>query len=467
MNKSVKKWSGIAIRAVCLGIFGVQLVYALLWAFYNGNNIQDFYDSALYIKSAVTMAGDGWRLIGYSAILHVFMGMQQGLGDYYVVPLYLTQAGVSLLCFTWGCKTLAELWLKRTVSYRTMLLPALYILTLPVVWQMQFAVLPDAFCIALAVLLFSKLAECVWDVKSLRWDAALVLLGCLLMTGLLHRHYFYGELLLCCVCVLFVLVRAGKKKYRTKESFLLAGIIMVCVCVTAVISCTVNAKGLTNSQYAKYSLTADMWDAFVYPNIQADYSQYPQNVKDALPQTYVDEYGSYYEYNMSYIAPAVESADPDNAEAIYMQMVQTGLSLHGREKAIGLAKEGIAYVLFPAGMIKYMYFNGNSLYGHNIMKMYETAPKLTIDYMHIGMNGLGLITLFGVFIFVSNIISDRKQNVRKVYVLLYCALGICAMVCPAMLFNMIGFDYRFGIFSAFVWAVFALLNVYESREKEK
>ena len=74
-------------------------------------------------------------------------------------------------------------------------------------------------------------------------------------------------------------------------------------------------------------------------------------------------------------------------------------------------------------------------------------------------------TVFGLILQRFN--AERINPERKVYVLLYCALGICAMVCPAMLFNMIGFDYRFGIFSAFVWAVFALLNVYESREKEK
>lgn len=467
MNKSVTKWPGIISRAVCLGIFGVQLVYALVWAFRNGNNIQDFYDTAIYIKSAVTMSGDGWRLLGYSVILHLFLGMQQWLGDSYVVPLYLMQGCVSLLCFAQGCKTFAELWLQKKISYNKMLFPALYILTLPVIWQMQFAVLPDALCLALTVLLFSKMAECLWDYRTLRWDAVLIMLGCLLMIGILHRHYFYGAVLLCFISVMIMLLRSCKKKYRTRESFLMAGITLVCVSITAVLSFTMNAKGIENENYAKYSLTADMWDTFVYPNIQEDYAQYPQTVKDVLPQAYVDEYGSYYEYNMSYIASVIENADPDHAEEIYLEMIQTGLSLHGKEKAVGMAKEGISYVLFPAGMIKYMYFNGNSLYGHNIMKMYETAPKLTIDYMHIGMNGLGIVTVLGLLMFVMNMISDKKHYIHKAHVLLYCALGVFVFICPVMIFSMIGFDYRVGIFSAFIWAMLALLNQYERQEKEK
>ena len=45
MNNKVKKWFRLSIMAICTGIGMVQLIYAIIWAFQNGNNVQDFFDS--------------------------------------------------------------------------------------------------------------------------------------------------------------------------------------------------------------------------------------------------------------------------------------------------------------------------------------------------------------------------------------------------------------------------------------
>lgn len=465
MNKCIMKRLKSICMAACVGIGLIQIYYALLWAFQNGTNIQDFYDTAIYMENAVLQSGDGWRLMGYSVVLRPFLAMQDMLGDYFIIPLYIVQALISLLCFAQGFKTFGRIVSGKEIKYVSMLLPAVYILTVPIVWQMQFAVLPDALCVALVVLLFSKLAECMWDSENMHWDSMLIILGCLLMLSMLHRHYFYGAFLLGAVCGLIVLFRSIHKKYRRKENFLLAGSLILCIFISAGLSVSVNSKMHNEESYVEYSLAADLWDGFIYPNIREDYSYYPETVREVLPVECVEQYGDFYERYMTYIAPVIAEASPENTEKIFIQMVETGIAIHKEEMVTGLCKEGISYALLPVAMIKYMYFNGNSLYGHNLVKMYETNPDLTLDYMHIGMNGFAVVSVLGILMYAAEFVSNKSARYNRVLILLYGILGIMVMMLPFMILTVIRFDYRYGLFPAFIWGTMALLSIYETENK--
>lgn len=466
MNKNFAKNLKNICMAVCVGIGAVQVCYALLWAFQNGTDIQDFYDTSIYIENALLMNNDGWRLPAYSLFVRVFLDMQGSLGDCYLVLLYLTQVTISLLCFAGGCKTLAELLYDKKVSYVKMFLPAGYILTIPIVWQMQFAVLPDALCVAITVLMVSKLATCLWKYRKAQWDAFLVILGCLCLLGVMHRHYFYGATLFCVACSLILLIRNVNKKYRCKEGMIAAGALFVCVIVTAVVTVSAASKYEKDENYVTYSLAADLLDSFVYPNIREDYQHYPGEVHEILPKEYVEEYGDNYERYMIYIASHIEEADSGAADRLYLQMVKTGISLHGKEIASKFIKEAVAYHFLPFAMVKYMYFNGNSLYGHNLMKMYEATPKLTVDYMHTGMIGFGVISLLGIITCVADAIVQKDKRKHLIRILLFSALNIFTITLPIMLLNVLRFDYRYGLVTVFVWGSLALLSIWNNSKKD-
>lgn len=466
MSNHITKWIKNGCKAVCVGVGAIQLIYAILWAFQNGNNIQDFHDTAIYLDNAVTMAGDGWRLLGYSAFVRFFMKLQQFVGDYYVIPIYLVQVCISLLCFAQGCKTFTELLFKQKVSYKKMLLPAIYILTIPTVWQMQFAVLPDALCVAMVVLLFSKLATCIWDYRNLQWDSFVIVLGCLLLISVFHRHYFYASIFLCTLSAMVVLFRSTKKKYRNRNSFFFVGILLVSMSVTLALSGSVNSKYTQDEDYMEYSLAADLWTAFVYPNVREDYPHYPQLVKEALPQYIVTGYGDNYERYMNVIGPEIEMSNPETAEVVYLEMVKTGLNLHTKEILGGLVKEGVDYAFFPVSMERCIYNNTNSLFGHNLVKMYEMSPVLTVDYMHIGVNGLLAVSILGILMFLVRLVNDKELRPDRVYVSLYCILGLIGITAPLMLFNVIKFDYRLGMFAAFIWSAFAVVNIFGAENQE-
>ena len=133
MKNRIQKRIRIAAMAICAGIACVQIAYAIIWAIRNGNHIQTFYDTSLYLSGAQSLVSDGWRLIGYSLFLRVFMLFEVLLGDYYVVLLYIVQVGISLYCYAVGCKIFAKLVWGKDVSTKKMLFPAIYIVTIPVV----------------------------------------------------------------------------------------------------------------------------------------------------------------------------------------------------------------------------------------------------------------------------------------------------------------------------------------------
>ena len=155
MNDKRIKWLKVIGLSVCFGIGVAQLFFALCWAWKNGSNVQDFYDTGIYFRDALNMTCDGWRLTGYSCVLRVFMWFESILGDYYIVMLYLFQAIISLLCFTEGCRSIGKYLFDCSLSFYKLILPAVYIITLPVIWQMQFAVLPDALCLSLTILVLA------------------------------------------------------------------------------------------------------------------------------------------------------------------------------------------------------------------------------------------------------------------------------------------------------------------------
>ncbi len=460
MINKILKWIRISCMAICAGIFFVQLVYAFLWSANNGNNIQDFYDTSIYLGNATLLKSDGWRLIGYSLFVRLFMLTEGILGSYYVILLYVSQVIISLLCYAQGCKTLVKLLFEKDIQLKWMLVPATYIVTIPVIWQMQFAILPDAVCMAITVLLFSILGECLWSYKSFLWKKLLVEGGLLLLLGFLHRHYFYAGILLTIMVLLIVLLRSMKRKYRNKEVLFTVLVMVGCVSATSVVSCIGNAVIPKAGTYATYSASADLWKRFVYPDIYENYPHYTERIVAIIPDYVAKACDEHYEYYMNSLIPMIENMNPEDAESICFEVARIGFALHREEMIKGSVKEGISYAFMPLAMEKYMYNNGNSLYGYNFTRMYDVCPNIASDYMHIGMNGFCLLSMFGALMCIMEFWVDKKHNRSRFLTLAYCAGNIICVTIPIMFFAIMKFDYRIGLFSVFIWGMVTLINIF-------
>ncbi len=465
MSNKCIKWVKLIGMAILAGIGTVQLVYAVAWAIGNGNNVQDFYDTALYLANAEKLTCDGWRLMGYSYILRFFMLFKGMLGDSYVILLYATQAVISVVCFAEGFRSIMHMMLGRKMSFYRALLPAVYIVTIPVIWQMQFAILPDAICLSLVVLLFAKTSEAFYDYKKFRWDCYLVIVGCLLILGIMHRHYFYGAFLVMVIEAVALLVRLSIKKYRTMEIFLGICVTIIMVALLPIAVKEVNESSPKEGIYATYSVEADLWSRFVYPNLEQDYPEYSERITAIVNDYAVSVCGGTYEYYMNSIGPMIEMNNPEEASDIYWEMVETGWMLHEKEMIKGMTKEVVSYLFMPVSVVKYMYYSGVSLYGYNYTKMHEMSPTLTADYMHVSMNGFMVVSLIGCSMFILFFMTEKDARGRKIFAGLRIVGALLCITLPMMIFSVARFDYRIGLFSVFIWAAFALANMCGQRSK--
>ena len=453
MSKKITGWLRLAALALWTGIFMIQFIYAVGWAVQNGNNIQDFYDTAVYLRSAQEFTGDGWHLLGYACILRWFQGLTGIIGDSYVVVLYLVQTLCSLAAFTYGVKVVSKVIWNHNILWWKAGVIALYLVTLPVIWQLQFALLPDAFCLALLVLLFSQLLEILFQHKMLRWERMWILCGVCLLLGITHYHSFYAASGLILIAVGILLIKQIRKEYRSRNGILAAVFLVVILGLTALIGTGVNESIPKAEPYAKHTVVAELWSRFVFPHLQEDYAFYPEEVKQVFPEEVLLKGSEYYEFYLSEVIPYIETKAGDNTSDMCKNMVITSFQLHRNEAIKSFLKESIAYGFIPLFMEKYMYENSGSLYGHNLMKMWEKAPELTVDYMHISMNGFLIVCCFGIVLLLFEWISGIKRLRHVIKAVLTSGFCIAGAIVPMMVFSFEKFDYRIGLFSFFIWGV--------------
>lgn len=467
MNNKIIKWVRIVFLAMLAGIGIVQCVYALLWAIGNGSHVQNFYDSKVYIANALSGSSDGWRLAGYALVIRIFMLLEGILKEYYVVGIYVFQVICSLLCFSEGFRCTVVYLFGKQISYKKALLFAGYIVTIPIVWQMQFAILPDAICLALTVLIFAGLTKLFFEKDRLLWANLLVMGVSILLLGVFHRHYFYGVVVMAVVTAVILLGRQLSKKHRAKKGLFTALILVLLIVVLPISTTKINQSVSKSGTYATYTMAADLWKRFVFPDLHENYPHYTERITDIIPEYVTEICEEYYEYYMNSIGPMIELSNPQEATSIYFEMARIGFALHREDMIKSAVKEATAYCFMPIAMEKYMYNNGNSLYGHNYIKMYECSPKLTANYMHIGMNGFCIISILGCLMFAMEWLYSKQLRRQRIQTLLWGVLAIGVITAPMMIFAVAKFDYRIGLFSVFIWAVLAMASFYKTEEAKQ
>ena len=457
------------LLAMAVGIVAVQVVYAAVWAILNGNNIQDFYDTAIYLRSAQSFTSDGWRLAGYACILRLFMGIKGVLGDYYVLPLYLMQLACSTVSFAYAIKIMAKVFWDRICTWKVAMAGATYLVTLPVVWQMQFAVLPDAFCLALLVLLFSQILLLLFEKEEMKWERLWIVTGALLLLGVMHHHYFYGGVCLVVIAIIGLFMKQVFRKYRSKAGITITVGLAIVLLLTCGICFGVNASIPQEETYAKHTFAAELWSRFVYPHGLEDFASYPEEVRNVIASEVSMTGKEPYEYYMTDLMPALENGLNEDATHYVGEMAKQSFLSHRNEAIKSFIKEGVAYAFMPVAVVKYMYQNGGSLYGHNLIKMWEKSPKLTTDYMHICMNGFLMMCGLGSILFLSAVVAKEIKIRQGIKVVLAAGLSIVGVTLPIMLFAFEKFDYRVGLFSVFVWgaSVVSLMIGKEWRKKDE
>ena len=450
------------LMAVCSGILIVQCIYALVWMWHNLNTTQDFNETIKYVELANTLKGDSWYLLGYPIFLKLFVSLEKIIGDCYVVLIYVVQVAVSYTCFTYGCKVMAELLYQKQIKLKKVLLPAVYSLTVPIVWQMQFALLPDALCLAMLVLVSALITECIRKYRRPGIGKMIFLFCITILLGVFQRHYFYAALFMILCGALIVLMRAIKNYIKEVKFYIIITAILLSVCVMPAMMNILNQVGTSEDSDIIYSVELDLWERFVYPNIVFDYAYYTPEIKSALTEETCVVGSEYWEYYRTKIASEMQQNAGKDAKRLYGEMVRISYAVHKGDIISQTVKESIAYILIPIAMEKYMYHNANSLYGYNVTRMYEQCPGITMDFLHMGMNGFMIVSALGILLFLLKLFRKSENTSRNIAIIAYYLGMIVCGTIPIMLFSVAKFDYRIGLFSIYIYGAVSTLSIFES-----
>lgn len=458
-------WCKRILMSVWLAAFLLQLVLAVCWAVQNWNCVQEFYDTKIYIDGIINRTTDGWHLPGYSVLLFVIRKFFGFVKAEYIPGVYMFQVLFSLFCFTEGLRSLVKAWTGRHLSYLYAVLAGIYILTLPTIWQMQFALLPDAMCLAATCILAVKLLEMIRDPLKFRWDCLYVVAGALLLTGTYERHYFYGCLVLT-ICFGFAAVISKIKTFKGlkkewKTAVFLPAVIVIVTFATMLYPRAIGIAG----PYPSYSITADFMRRTVVPYVtetskdaNEEWSAY---ITPELVKAHEDSEIGFY----TAILPSIEQRTAPAQDSVYADLILYSMKRNGADILSRFVKETAGYLVAPFSNVKYIYAAGNSHYGYNFSRMWLQAPKLTGMYMRVGTIGFALVVTTGIACAIFLSIKDKKYFKNLLRTLLLSLSAIVCITVPLALFATRMYDYRLSLFAQCVWVTPILFGMFQGFAK--
>lgn len=455
------------LLVIWMTVFVIQLGLAIAWAVMNLNTTQEFYETGIYVNSLIERTNDGWHLPGYSVMMLVIRKCFGFVKERYVLGIYAIQILFSWFCLTEAVRSLIKVFARRNLSYKYAVWAGLYILTIPMVWQMQLAILPDAMCLAATVILFAKLLELNQDSKVFRWDCFYVMAGALLLTGTFHRYYFYGCTMLVAAFWLINVLRRIFKAKEVNANWKTSLFMPLILTITIVVSCLYPFTIGISGQYPSYSLTADIMRRTVVPYLTETSKHYDDSLKEHVTRQMIKEHENSEIGFYTFIAPEIEEKLGDESKTVYQKMIHKSILINGKSIAKDLAKELAAYVATPVSFVKYIYNSGNSRFGYNLTRMLGKSPILTLRYMMFGTNGMSLIVLLSMMLGLAESILSKKAGKSLLYKVGIMLMSLILVTVPQMLFATNRTDYRIGLFALLVWLLGAVsLIVKEFAKKE-
>ncbi len=441
---------------VFIAVFSLQVGLAVVWAFSASQSVQGFYETEIYVQSIGRRTTDGWHLPGYSVLLFCIRRVFGFAENAYLPGTYLFQAAFSVFCFSEAVRSVVLTVTKRNLNYGYALLAAVYIVTNPMIWQMQFALLPDAMCLAATVILFAKLLELCRPQNSFRLYCLYVVAGALLLTGTYDYRYFYACVSLSVVMSMIAVIRLWKKKALRREAYKVMFLTPTVLVLVSMIAAYYPAFVGIDGSYPRYSFSKDLMHRMVLPYFAEANEHYSEEISVYLTEDMIVSASSGETNFYTGFLPALEAEADENAENVNRQMISETVRLHGKDIIKRILKEMAGYLFAPVSFVKYTYHSGNAQFGYNLSRMWEQQPVLADFYTIIGTNGMCIFVLSSLLLTFAELIIKKEKagNVLSVLGVLMCAVILVTF--PKMLFAPIQIDYRVGLFALAAWNIAAV-----------
>lgn len=474
MSKAVKEKIIAVVFGAVHGVVLLQTILAAVWAFQNFTTIQAFEESRIYLSMAEGMYSDGFRLIGYPLFLRLCMWLGGVMKVPYTIFVYLLQLIIVNALVDKGMAAFLRGIVGRKVSTRHVAAITALAVTNPFVWQMIFAVLPDAFCFGLTFYLLGNMFLWMKKKEADTTIFAIVTFAALLVLSLLERKAFWVSLTSVICFIIIGWIRTARNYGKTKEKpsparFLVpvAGMI-ICLSVAVMVNGAIK-KNTAAKDSMDYSLEADAMKRFVYPNLADGYIYYSEEFKAQISNETLQKIQSaglteYYDT----LGPAMVKVWGNQRTVKMCRMLNTESAKYRKTFLLkSVAKDWFAGTFSPFVLAKRTYPFGDSVNPLYLNLMWTKAPTLTLLYMNVGRWGFPVCI---ILLLAGGILCLPKSGKTRVWMSvkhsIFFACLIAQTALSTLLLSVPEFDFRNCLLPCMLWAVWGMSMIIFEKDEE-
>lgn len=474
MNKSVKEKCISVIYGVICGVVLLQTVLAAIWAVGNFTSVQGFEDSRLYLSMAEGGFSDGFHLIGYVLLIN----LSKWLGGVFKLPftvfLYLLQLIIVQQLTDKGMGAfLRGLAGKKVPMHRVAILTTL-VVTNPFLWQMTFAVLPDAISFALSFYILGYMFLWMKREEERNTPFAVVSFLAFLILGIWERKAFWvtgtSVVILCLIGWIRTARAYRKNRFKAQAARFIVPVAGVAICLLcAVFVNKAIRKDTYQGEYMEYSLQADAMKRFVYPNLMDSYPNYTDEFKEQMPDYIISTFqkgGMEYYYNSMGPMMEIRWGAKKTKKLCGMLNIKAATS-HKSYLAKETAKEWFAGTFSPFILAKKRYPLGDSINPLYLNLMWKKMPNLTDLYVTIGRIGYPVCIVFMLLCGILSIADEGKERFKSLLKtgLLFGGLILQTALSPLLL-SVPEFNFRNVLLPCMLWAVVGMAMMISKKDEE-
>ena len=394
------------VRGIICGVFfigmSIQIVLGVVWAAAGFTSLPVYPESGMYVEISKTFICDEYTGILYPVLLMLARGLAGFLPIRYYSVMYIVQLTVACYAshrFLRSCRVVC--CERGTSSVFWDIWCTLCLMTIPMAMQCHMAVLPNSltlsfFMVMLSFVLEASDAPAALQARNLVKMAPLWLAASLLMP---EYKYLAGVPIIC----LFVYssIFLWKKDRRQIVRHML--VILAFMGMIAALGSMTQVPGSQGKM--RKSLAGAMVSRFVWPNFQANYPAWPEEIRNIMTQEDAAGISLYADEVFKNFGPMVEEAvGEEHARELYWEMVRAAGQVRLRQIAGDTLWDAACYAAPPWMLERQLNGEGyESFAGRNYEIMTDRHPRIGVKYVRYGNRwfcagaALALVSLSGSF----------------------------------------------------------------------
>lgn len=459
------------VRGIICGVFfigmSIQIVLGVVWAAAGFTSLPVYPETSMYVEISKTFICDEYTGILYPVLLMLARGLAGFLPIRYYSVMYIVQLTVACYAshrFLRSCRVVC--CERGTASVFWDIWCTLCLMTIPMAMQCHMAVLPNSltlsfFMVMLSFVLEASGAPAALQARNLVKMAPLWLAASLLMP---EYKYLAGVPILCLFVYSSIFLWKKDRRQIVRHT-------LVILAFMGMIAALGNMTQVPGSQgRMRKSLAGSMVSRFVWPNFQANYPAWPEEIRNIMTQEDAAAISLYADEVQKHFGPMIEEAvGEEHSRELYWEMVRAASQVRLRQIVRDTLWDAACYAAPPWMLERQLNGEGyESFSGRNYEIVTDRHPWLSVTYIRYGNRWfsagmvLALVSLVGTYCMQRMRLkqeerSRKQKNFRvQLSMVLFLAVTFGAVV---LYYTGAGagiMDYKNAVFITILWYAWML-----------